>query len=317
MQNEIESKERSLNICVNHALISLDANINDIKSLIDQKRPEQKIYKSSICDLWLRLKAIEQMGPVSLITFLRKNQLYRSEKQLSGVDENPVENPKSLFYNPRRSRLTHFHIGADSDKFYFDIDSYVGILLFSYDNQSKFILNGHYCQRGDILIKKMNFFNPTQKSHREIYDILFKWYFGRSIDQRFLGVGFLYLNGKWRLDLIACDDRDLFLYEYRIFDMYLLTHWLTSLSIERDAQEMEMNAKNLLLEQYDVVKKKLIEIENTELLNEWIELIGSDVGDLKLSTEKFIQTIEKEIDNFFKETNMTTNTFSVLFTDRN
>jgi hypothetical protein len=315
LQNEIDLKERSLNISVSHDLIALDANINDIKSLIDQKRPEQKIYKSSICDLWLRLKTIEQMGPVSLITFLRKNQLYRSEKCLSVVNEDPpVETAKLLFDNPRRSRLTHCHIYPDSDKFYFDIDSYVGLLLFSYDNQLKFVLNGHYCQRGDILIKRVNFFNPTRKSHREIYDILFKWYFGRSIDQRFLGVGFLYLNGKWRFDLIACDDRDLVLYEYRIFDMYLLTHWLTSLNVPpHNVREMEMNAKNLLFEQYELVKKKLIEIENTELLTEWIDLIGSDITDLKFSTEKFLQTIEKEMENFFKETN----TFSILFTNRN
>ncbi len=311
-----------MNISVNHDLIALDANINDLKSLIDQQRPEQKIYKSSICDLWLRLKTIEQMGPVSLITFLRQNQLYRSEKQLlvQGEGEGDVvvvETPKSLFYNPRRSRLSHCHIYSDSDRFHFDIDSYVGLLLFSYDNQLKFVLNGHFCQRGDILIKQVNYFNgATQKSHREIYDILFRWYFGRSIDQRFLGVGFLYLNGKWRFDLIACDDRDLFLYEYRIFDMYLLTHWLTSSSsftVPRDVREMEMNAKNLLFEQIDIVKRKLLNIENTELLTEWIDLIGSDVIDLKLSTEKFVQSIEKEMENFFKETN----TFSILFSDRN
>ena len=303
-----------MNVSVNHDLIALDANITDLRTLIDQQRPEQKIYRSSICDLWLRLKAIEQMGPVSLITFLRKNQLYRCEKQLSVVNDDDddadddVENSKSLFYNPRRSRLSHCYIYSESDKFHFDIDSYVGLLLFSYDNQLKFVLNGHFCQRGDILIKQLNYFNVSSqnKSYREIYDIVFRWYFGRSIDQRFLGIGFLYVHDQWRFDLISPSPSlcgNLFLYEYRMFDMYLLTHWLLT-SSSRDVREMEMNAQNILFEQIDIVKKKLMNIENMDLLvNEWIDFIGSDIVDLKLSRDKFLQTIEKEMENFFKDHN--------------
>jgi len=310
LQNEIEYKEKAFNIIINHNIFSLDANIDDIKSSIDQKRPEQKIYKSSICDLWLRLKTIEQMGPVSLVTFLRVNQLHRTEKQLLEIDTNSIENGQLTLTNPRRSRLIHFHILTESDEFNIDIDSYVGLLIFSYDNQSKFILHGHHCQRGDILIKQMNYFNRTQKVYRGIYDSLFKWYFGHSMDEKFFGIGFIYLNEKWQFDLITYDDKDLFSYEYRIFDLYLFTHWLTQIHLAHNAQEMEINAKNLLLEQFDIVKKKLNEQENTELLIIWNDFIGSNIEDLQLCIEKFNQTVEKEIEIIFKKPN----NFSALFT---
>jgi len=134
------------------------------------------------------------------------------------------------------------------------------------------------------------------------------------MDEKFFGVGFLYLNGKWRFDLIRYDDRDLFSYEYRIFDMYILTHWLTQFNLPHNVQEMEINAKNLLLEQYDLVKKKLIGQDYAELLNKWNEFIGGDIENLQLSIEKFTQTIDKEIEIIFNETNIRTNQFSALFT---
>ena len=293
-----------MNLCINHLLINLDANTDDIKLLINQKRPERKNHKPSTCNLWLRLKTIEQMGPFSLVTFLRTNQLHRPEINSSQLNNDPINTEKLLLTNPRRSRLIHFHICTTSDEFNFDINSYVGLLIFSYDNQSKFILNGHHAQRGDIIIKQIKFLSPAQNINRGLYDALFKWYFGRLIDQRFFGVGFLCSNGKWRSDLITFDDRELYRYEHHIFDMFILTHWLTTpYTTAKDAQEMELNAKDLLLKQYDIVKKKLIHQENEDLLKNWEEFIGSGVNDLKIAIEQFSQTIEKEIESIFKETN--------------
>ena len=302
LQNEIEYKERSLNISISRNLIALDANIHDMKYLIDQKRAEENIYKSSLCDLWLRLKSVEQMGPISLMTFLRKTQLQRTEKQLTVVSNDSIESPPTLLTNPRRSRLIHFHLDLDADQFHFDVDSYIGLLIFSYDNQAKFILNGHHCQRGDILIKQTNFFERTQKSHRELYASLFKWYFARLIDQRFVGLGFLYMNNKWRFDSITFDEREFFPYEYRLFDMYLLTHWLTEMNTERHIRELEINARDLLSDQYQLVRRRLEQgLENRELLNNWIDFLGSDSTELKLSIEKFLQLVEKEIEVIFKD----------------
>lgn len=314
LQNEIEVKEKIFHTSINHNIITLDANIDDIKTCIDQKRPEQKVYKSSMCGLWLRLKTIEQMGPISLVTYLRTNQLHRKENQFLENDDDLIVNPRALLTNPRRSRLIHFHIYPESDEFDLNVDYYVGLLLFSYDDQSKFILNGHHCQRGDILIKKMNSFSVTDKLHREIYDLLFKSYFGRGLDDKLFGAGFIYVNKKWRFDLITYDDRNLYPYEYRIFDLYLLTHWLTQLNLPPNAQEMEVDAKTLLMELYGLVEKRLTEQENNELFNNWNEFIGNNMEDLRISIEKFYQTIDKEIEIIFKKTTVGMNAFEALFT---
>jgi len=252
------------------------------------------------------------MKPFSFVTFLRTNQLHRPEINLTKITNASIQTEQNYLTNPRRSRLIHFHIRTGSDEFNFNICSYVGLLIFSYDNQSRFILNRHHCQRGDIIIKQTRFFNSAHIQNRGIYDALFKWYFSRSIDEKFFGVGFLCLNGKWRFDLIAYDDRELLPYEYRIFDMFMLTHWLTQFVIAHNVQEMEINAKDLLLKQYDVVKKKVIDQDNTELLNNWKEFIGSDAKDLQVAIEQCIQTIDNEIEILFKEMDRRKTNFSQL-----
>ncbi|CAF2582475.1 unnamed protein product [Rotaria sp. Silwood2] len=317
LQNETEYNDKTLNLFINHVFITLDANIDDLKLLIDKKRPEQKIYKVSICDIWLRLKTIEQMETYPLVTLLRRNQLHRPEIKLSEINYDMKEIESQYLTNRRRSRFIHFHICAGSDEFNFNIGSYVGLVIFSYDNQSKFILNGHHCQRGDIIIKQMKFFGYQQTIHRGIYDALFKWYFGRVIDESFIGIGFLCLNEKWRFDLITCNKKEIFLYEYRILDMFMLTHWLTQFIIEHNVHEMEMNTKDILLNQYDIVKKKLINQESTELLNTWNEFIGSDAKDLELAIKQFIQTIKSDLEIIFKELDIKTTIHSDLLIQNN
>ncbi|CAF0719189.1 unnamed protein product [Adineta steineri] len=301
LQNEIEIKQKTLDVSIRHMLITLDANIDDFRLTIDQKRTKSKIPKLSVCDLWLRLKTIEQLQPYPLVTFLRTNQLYRSEIKFTGINNDCYENEQDFSFNSRRCRFTHFHICVGSDEFNFNDGSYVGLVVFSYDNLSKFILNKHHSQRGDIIIKHMKTFTHAQISQRGIYDALFKLYFNCSIDEKFIGIGFLYSNRKWHFDLIAYDHRELYPYEYRVFDLYLFTHWLTKFTVPHNVQEMEIYAKDLVLKQCDVVRKKLIEEDNTDLSNMWMDFIGSDAKDLQIAINQFIQTAEKESESIFKE----------------
>ncbi|UJR31052.1 hypothetical protein I4U23_018562 [Adineta vaga] len=299
LQNEIEYKEKTLDIFIKQVSVTFDANIDDMIVLMDQKRPIYKIYKQSICELWIQLKTLEQIELFSLVTFLRTYQLHRLEMKFQDDTDDSLEIEQHYFINRRRSRLTHFHIRVGSDEFNFNIDSYVGLMIFSYDDQSKFILNGHHCQRGDIIIKQMK---NLPVSHRGIYDAVFKWYFNRSLDEKFFGLGFFYSNKKWRFDLLTCDTRDILSYEYRIFDMFLLTHWLTNLSLPHNVQEMAIIAKDLLLKQFDAVKNKLNDQQNSDLLDNWHQFIGSDMKDLQIAIKHFIQTTEKQIDTIFDET---------------
>jgi len=307
-------KERSLDISISHVYYSLNANLDDFKNLIDQKRSKKKIYKTSYCDLWLRLKSIELMGPISLIKYLRINQLYRTEQQFDDLDAEPNENQFSFLVNPRRSRLIHFYIYPQSDEYSYDIDSYVGLLLFSYDNQSKFILNNHHCQRGDILIKSLQTFpSNSLQSSRGYYDRLFKWFFDRSLDERFFGLGFLYDKNKWHFDLIAYDNRDLFFYEYCMFDMFILTHWLNKFEVPHHVIDMEILARNILIEENEIVQKKLCEQNQNDLLQIWIEYVGSDANDFRLSLEKLQKNMANELKILIEESSQQSNDFSALF----
>jgi hypothetical protein len=304
-----------LNTSINHILVTLDANIDDLKVVIDNKRPEEKLYRSSVCDLWLRLKTVEQMEFFSLVTFLRTNQFHRSNIKLSEINNDTTTIGQQRLTNPRRSRLIHFHICAGSDQFNSNIGSYVGLLIFSYDNQSKFKLNGRHSQRGDIMIKQTKFFNHPHTTRRGIYDALFKWYFDCLLSERFFGTGFLCVNGKWRFDLITYDERELYSYEYRLLDMFMLTHWLTTLNLAHNVQEMEMNAKDLLENQFDLVKKIFVDQEKrTDLVKNWNEKIGTDSNDLQLAIEQFNEGIEKEIKTIFRQIDIKKNVSVGLLT---
>ena len=271
-----------------------------MRSLLDKKTPVYKVYTHAICGLWLQLKTIEDMESLPLVIFLRTCQLQRAEMKFQDNSDDSTENTQGILINPRRSRLTHFHICTCSDEFNTNIDSYVGLLVFSYDNQSKFILNGHHCQRGDIVIKQMQ--NLHHVSSRGVYDALFKWYFNRSLDEKFFGIGLLYSNKKWRFDLLSHDRKDILPFEYRIFDMYLLTQWLTHDNLPHNVQEMELDAKRLLMRQFEIVKNKLNDGQNKDLSESWSEFIGSDIKDLHIAMKLFIQTTEQQIETIFKQT---------------
>ncbi|CAF0980998.1 unnamed protein product [Adineta ricciae] len=299
LQNEIKHKEQTLDLFIKHVSITLNANIDDMRSLLDKKTPVYKAYTHAICGLWLQLKTIEDMESLPLVLFLRTYQLQRAEVRFQDHSDDSTENAQEFLINLRRSRLTHFHICTGSDGFNTNIDSYVGFLVFSYDNQSKFILNGHHCQRGDIVIKQMH--NLHHVSSRGVYDTLFKWYYNRSLDEKFFGIGLLYSNKKWRFDLLSHDRKDILPFEYRIFDMYLLTHWLTHDSLPRNVREMELDAKGLLMNQFEIVKDKLNGGQSTDLSESWNEFIGSDIKDLHMAMKLFIQTTEQEIEAIFKQ----------------
>lgn len=299
-----------MNLVINHVLFSLDANIEDLKSLIDNKRPAQKVYKLAVCDLWIRLETIEQMKTVSLVTALRKSQLSHLEMNPRGIQNNDVEDEPQFALNPRRSRFLHFHITKASDQFDFNLGSYVGLVIFSYQNQSKFILKGHHSRRGDIIVKPIKFFSSASTTNRNLYDTLFKWYFGQSIDEKFVGIGFVCCNGRWRFDLITHNDNEILPYEYRIFDMFMLTHWLTQFTIPHNARDMEILSEDLLFRKFEIVKQRVIYCDRTELLNVWSEVVGSDANDLELAITHFLQMIKNEIDFVFKDSDTASNVTS-------
>ena len=103
--------------------------------------------------------------------------------------------------NPSRPviKIETVHISCSSDPYDANEDM-AGFIVYSFDNQQKFALNGHRCRTGYILIKATK--NTTQVKSTEgiVHGSLFKWFFGIEPDQRFVGAGFALHDRKYKFN---------------------------------------------------------------------------------------------------------------------
>jgi hypothetical protein len=88
----------------------------------------------------------------------------------------------------------------------------VGVLIYLYNGQDVFNLNGHQCKRGQILIRqKQNipgfasapWHGQTSFASLFIHEYLYEWYFNEKPNELFQGIGFVYEQGKWKLHIIT------------------------------------------------------------------------------------------------------------------
>ncbi|CAM4750276.1 unnamed protein product [Rotaria magnacalcarata] len=91
--------------------------------------------------------------------------------------------------------MNTIHISCSSDRFD-PYGNFVGMIVYGYNGQSDFYLNGRHCRAGYMLIKNVNSINhiPTDTMHKK----LFKWFFGIDLPSEFSGGGFAYQNGTWK-----------------------------------------------------------------------------------------------------------------------
>lgn len=308
LEKVIEVNEKLFHVSVNHIFSTMSTKVDQLKFIMDQQRPEYKIYPISICDLCLRLKTLIKNDSKKLVSSLISFYSYRK----SNVEE--IRNQTDLFQsdenylmNPKRSRLYHLNILPQSDRFDDEQQSYVGLMIFSYNGQERFQLNKHFSRQGDLLIKKINTFplhlrqNQYPISRRGIYQTLFKWFFAENLDERFFGVGFIYDNEQWRFDTITSDYRQLLPFEYRILDLFLLTHWLNDQPVAHYVQKMEDEAKEILQNQFRSFQQRLT---NPSQIKEFIEIaqkmFSLDKNEFFQAIEYFQETIEAEIQLLFQ-----------------
>ena len=282
LEREIQVEEKLFHVSVNQMLSSMNTKIAQLKFVMDQQRPEYKIYPISICDLWLRLRTLTKLEAAKLVPYLIAFRSHRN----SNVEE--IQRQSELFQsdenyliNPRRSRLYHLHLLPQSDRFDDDPHGYVGLMIFTYGEQERFQLSKHFCRQGDILIKKISAFPMHLHQHhqgvsrRGIYHNLFRWYFAQNLDSRFFGVGFIYADGEWRFDTITSDYRQLLPFEYRILDLFLLTHWLNHQGVAPYVQKMQDDGKELLLNQFRLLQNRLSESGRDILATSDIDFLES------------------------------------------
>jgi hypothetical protein len=158
------------------------------------------VVETSLCQIWKQLKSVENWLENndfnSLVNFLQFNTFVSIE---------------SLFSIPIPPFLDQLGICPQSDPFDSTLD-YIGLFIYHYNNEEEFIINKRRCKRGQLLIcQKENLNNfllvPEYKqisfASLFLHEYLYRLYFNKTPDELFQGIGFVYEQGQWKLDVIT------------------------------------------------------------------------------------------------------------------
>ena len=123
--------------------------------------------------------------------------------------------PKGLFCelkshkNPSRPiiKIETIHISCSSDS-YDAKEDMAGMLVYSFNDQQKFELNGHRCRTGYVLIKTTKNVSHVKSDQGIVHGSLFKWFYGMEPDNRFIGAGFAIRGGKYQFNSSTFNARD-------------------------------------------------------------------------------------------------------------
>ena len=104
-------------------------------------------------------------------------------------------------------KIETVYISCSSDSYDANEDM-AGLIVYSFDNQQKFELNGHRCRTGYILIKVTKNIAQVESIQRIAHGSLFKWFFGIEPDERFIGAGFALHEQKYTFNYGVFNARD-------------------------------------------------------------------------------------------------------------
>ncbi len=97
------------------------------------------------------------------------------------------------------------HFSCSSDRF--DATSnFIGMIVYGYDWQTDFWLNGKHWKTGYVLIKKINAIKHIQTNQNTCFSRLFKWFFNGELSDRFVGTDFSFENGEWKFNSYTCSN---------------------------------------------------------------------------------------------------------------
>jgi ubiquitin C len=91
------------------------------------------------------------------------------------------------------------HFSCTSDRFD-STSNFIGFIVYGYNWQTDFRLNGKHCKTGYILIKKTDAIKHVQTSQGTWFSRLFKWFFNEEISDNFIGTDFSFEMGQWKFN---------------------------------------------------------------------------------------------------------------------
>eukprot|EP01083_Nonionella_stella_P288208 980827_1 len=91
-----------------------------------------------------------------------------------------------------------FHVSCQSDQI--TGDNMAGVVLYSYDGEQDWYLNGVHCKSGYIVLKLSDSIKDIPSSHGMVHGSCYKSVFGQEIDDKVVGAGFAFFNNKWKFN---------------------------------------------------------------------------------------------------------------------
>ena len=103
-----------------------------------------------------------------------------------------------------------YHVSCSSDNFDPNDKDMAGFVLYSYNNERDFWLNGHHIQAGYILIKKTSNISHISSKYGQVHGSLYKWFFDEEPEDscgKINGFGFAYYRDAWQFKSYTLNDR--------------------------------------------------------------------------------------------------------------
>ncbi len=94
-------------------------------------------------------------------------------------------------------RSLHFSCSCD---LFAQTSDFIGLIVYGYDKQADFRLNGKHCKIGYILIKNANAIKDIKTNMNTMHSRLFTCFFNKEISDDFAGCGFAFQNGQWKFN---------------------------------------------------------------------------------------------------------------------
>lgn len=98
--------------------------------------------------------------------------------------------------NNYQYEMHQIHLSCLSDKFNLK-NNFIGFIVYGYNKQNDFRLNGKHCKTGYIIIKTIHSIENIQTIENNLFNKLFKWFFNEELSNRFIGIDFYFENNQW------------------------------------------------------------------------------------------------------------------------
>jgi len=230
--------------------------------------------------LWTKLTLIEDAlldDAKEVVDYLRTN-FSSPVQQIHSMFSERAEQLKKNSLQEITNNSLFFRILHEKDSSFDPMCDYVGLILYSYNGKSEFILDGQHYKRGDILIKDittipngpiiLKWGSRNQQVYDKLFGTLFNLYCKKALYKHLIGLGIIYEENKWKFDAFILGSESMqspfSLDEHRLLEMFILT-WTKKID---DQPSIRDNARKMLNEQLDYVKD-LLETQRPDMESIW------------------------------------------------